>query len=213
MAVAAPWIQDDGEFYTRVAIASEEVEGLSAVRGDIYTEYGLSDDWTLTGKLEAVAFEDKASDFNRQGWRATARRQLFQRGGFLGSIEIGALQGEAIGGANGCETLGAEARAGVAWSGKWRKTETFSFAEVAGRYHDNCHRERFEFGVGQKMTKNIWSVTQVWVERGDQNANSDKTQTELLWKAKNWEASLGYRQELGGQFKEQSVFLSLAKKY
>lgn len=212
-ALAAPWIQEEGGLYTRIALAAEEVEGLSAWRGDVYGEYGVSDKWTLTAKLEGVAFEDSASDFNRQGWRATGRRQLFQYKGWLGSVEIGALQGEAIGGANGCETLGAEARAGVAWSGAWQKTETFTFAEVAGRFHDGCRRERFEYGLGQRLTRNVWSVSQVWIERGNRNARSDKLQTEFLWKAKSFEASIGYRQEMGGQFEEESIFVSFAKKY
>ncbi len=212
-ALAAPWIQEEGGLYARVALASEEVEGLSAWRGDAYGEYGLTDAWTVTAKLEGVAFEQAASDFNRQGWRATARRQVFQSGGWLGAVEIGALQGEAIGGANGCETLGAETRAGVAWSGTWQKTETFTFAEVAGRFHDGCRRERFEYGLGQKLTRNIWSVSQVWIERGNLNARSDKLQTEFLWKAAAFEASIGYRQEMGGQFEEESIFVSFAKKY
>lgn len=205
-AAAAPWIQEAEGIYTRIAYSREEVEGLQAHRGDLYGEYGLTPFWTLTGKLEGVAYDD-AEDFNAQGWRATARRKVFSRGNFIGSIEFGALQGAAIGGANGCETLGAETRAGLAWSGAWRKTDVFAFTEIAERVHDGCQRHRFEFGYGQRATKNIWAVTQVWLERGTQNAASDKVQTELLWKADTFEISLGYRQENG------RVFVAFARRY
>jgi len=212
MASAAPWVQSDGDFYTRIAIASEEIEGLQAYRGDIYGEYGLTDRWTLTGKVEAIAYED-ADDFNAQGWRATLRRNVFKRGAFIGSVEFGALQGAAIGGSNGCETLGAEMRGGMAWSGKVRKIDTFVFAEVVGRLHEDCRRERFEFGLGQRMTKNIWTISQVWIERGTQNAESDKLQSELLWKGESYDLSIGYRQENGRQFDEQGIFVALAKRF
>ncbi len=212
LAWAAPWVQDDGGLYTRIAVASEEIEGLQAYRGDIYAEYGWTKNWTLTSKLEAVAFEE-AQDFNAQGWRVSARRKVLKRGNLVGSIEFGALQGAAISGLNGCETIGVEMRAGAAWSGKLRKIDTFAFAEAAGRIHTGCQRHRYALGIGQRATKNIWVVTQVWIDRGSQNTKSDKVQTELLWKGKVIEASIGYRQELGGQFEEQGIFIALAKRY
>lgn len=211
-AGAAPWIQPEGEGYLRTAIAAEEVEGLYAHRADIYGEYGLGEDWTVSAKLEAIAYQD-AKDFNAQGWRATARRKLFSYKNLVGSAEIGVLQGAAIGGANGCETLGAEARAGLAWSGEWRKRDTFSFAELVGRQHDGCQRERFEFGFGQRVSKNIWTISQVWIERGSQNAESDKMQSEVLWRQNSWDFSLGYRQENGRQFDEVGYFIAIAKRY
>ncbi|GAB5457463.1 MAG: hypothetical protein Hens3KO_04930 [Henriciella sp.] len=211
-ARAAPWVQPEGDLYARVAIATEEVEGLHARRADIYGEYGLTENWTLSAKSEAVAYED-AEDFNAQGWRATARRRLFTYKGFVTAIEVGALQGAAIGGANGCETLGAEARIGAAWSGTWRKRETFAFSELVGREHDGCQRQRFEFGLGQRVTKNIWTISQVWIERGSQNAESDKLQSELLWRQESWDFSLGYRQENGRQFDETGVFFAVARRY
>ena len=212
LALAAPWVQGDGELYVRTAIASEQVESLEGYRADIYAEYGLSERWTLSLKSEAVAYPD-AQDFNVQGWRATARRQMFASGGFRASLEGGLLQGAAIGGRNGCETLGAEVRGGVAWSGTWRKTETFTHLEFASRLHDGCRRDRFEFGLGQKLIGPIWSVSQLWYEDGTVNARSQKNQTELLWKAEAFEASVGYRKENGGFFDEEGIFIALAGRF
>lgn len=211
-AMAAPWIQEEGALYTRVSLANEEVEGLQGWRGDAYAEYGVSEFWTVTAKLEGVAYEE-ASDFNGQGWRVTARRRLYQRGTFNMTTELGLLQGEAIGGRNGCETLGAETRAGASWSGEWRKRQTFTFAEIAGRFHNGCNRQRYEFGFGQQASKHIWNVTQVWIERGDTNTKSDKVQSELLWRGDFADYSIGYRNENGGRFREESIFLAFAKRF
>ena len=211
-AWAAPWVAEQGSWYVRGAAAREVVEGLDAWRADVYGEYGLTPDWTLSAKVEGVAYDD-ASDFNAQGWRATARRKVFQRGSLVGSLEFGALQGAAIGGANGCDTFGGEFRGGLAWSGQVRQIDAFAFAEVAQRRHDDCRRDRLELGVGQRVTQNVWTVTQVWLERGTQNAESDKLQTELMWRAGAFDASFGYRQENGRVFDESGIFIALAKRF
>lgn len=212
MAAAAPWVEAEGGLYVRVSLASEEVETLQGHRADAYAAYGLTENLTLTLKAEAVAYGD-AEDFNAQGWRATARRRLYQKGTFLISAEAGLLQGAAIGGRNGCETLGAEVRGGSAWTGKWRKRETYVFGEVAARFHNGCNRERYEFGIGQQATKNVWNVTQVWIERGSENAKSDKVQSEIIIRDGSIDYSLGYRNENGGRFQEESIFIALAKRF
>lgn len=211
-AAAAPWILAPGKVYTRVSLANERVEGLTAWRGDVYGEYGLAGRLTASLKLEAVSYPD-ASDFDAQGWRATLRRRLFQSGGFLVSIEGGLLEGAAIGGRNGCDTLGSEVRLGAAWSGQWRKRQSFAFLETARREHEACQRDRIEFGLGQQLSENIWSVSQYWRERGSPNAASDKVQSEILLRDGSMDYSLGYCNENGGAFIEESIFLAIAKRF
>ncbi|MDJ0921090.1 MAG: hypothetical protein QNI84_08170 [Henriciella sp.] len=198
--------------YTRIAFAAEEVEGLQAQRQDIYAEYGVTDLWTVSAKAESIRYDD-ASDFNATGWRASVRRKLFQVNGFNASVEFGALEGAAIGGANGCETLGGEVRTGLAWSGEVRDQQSYMFAEIAGRFHEDCQRERLEIGFGQQLRGPLWGVTQVWLEQGTQNARSNKLQSELVWRGKALDFSVGYRQEYGGQFEEQGLFVSAARRF
>lgn len=211
-AAAAPWVQEDGKLYTRISIADEVVEGLSGIRSDAYAEYGVRPDWTLTFKAERIEYGD-APDFNSDGWRATARRQIWRFGSFRIAGEVGALQGAAIGGRNGCDSLGLEARTGLAWSGVWRDREMFAFGEIAGRYYDACQRERFDAGIGRQVSENIWNITQAWIERGSPNAQSYKIQSELLWRTELADFSFGYRQEVGGAFQEESIFLAVANQF
>ena len=212
MAAAAPWVQEDGGLYARLSLAEEDVEQLSGQRSELYLEYGLSDRFTVTGKTDRVAYHNGA-DFNTTGWRSSLRYAVWQNGSLAVSLEAGLLQGAAIGGRNGCDQLGAELRSGLGWSGAWRNRSTYLFGEVAGRFHKNCQRERYALGLGQETSENLWSVTQIWIERGDQNAASDKVQTEMLWRTGSADFSFGYRRENGGFFEEESIFVALARQF
>jgi len=212
-ATAAPWTHDDGALYARASVAQEQIEGLSAWRADLYAEYGLSDTLTLSLKTEAVAFESGAEDFDTQGWRATLRQRIFQSDTFNLTLEGGVLKGGAIGGTNGCETLGIEVRGGASWSGDLWDHQTFTFAEAVQREHERCRRTRYEAGFGQEIVDNLWSVTQVWIQRGPQRGDSNKTQTEMMWRREHADYSVGYRREYGGNFREESIFLAVAKRF
>lgn len=211
-AAAAPWTLEPGALYTRVSIAREQVEGLSAWRGDLYGEYGLREALTASYKLEAVVYPE-AEDFNAQGWRASLRQRLVQIGAFNVTGEVGLLEGAAIGGRNGCDRLGTELRFGASWSGHWRERQSFAFVETARREHEACQRDRVEIGIGQQISENIWSISQLWRERGAPNAVSDKLQTEFLWRQDDFDYSFGYRNENGGSFTEESIFIAVANRF
>lgn len=208
-ASAAPWLQDKQQFYTRIEMANEVVNGLRGTRTDLYLEYGAARDWTVSLKASNLSY-DGAEDFNTNGWRATVRRRLFSTGPFVASAEAGLVQGAAIGGRSGCDPLGFEARGGLGWSGTWKTRDIYAFGEVASRTYDNCRRQRLALGLGQQTAKQVWSVTQVWLEQGDSIAHSYKLQSELLWRTKIADVSIGYREEFGGAFEEESVFIAIA---
>ncbi|WP_300392967.1 hypothetical protein [Henriciella sp.] len=215
-ASASPWARGDSELYSRLALSRHNVEGLSGTRIDAYSEYGLTEDWTVTGKYEGLYF-DRFGEFNRDGWRVTARRGFHIAEGVVASLEGGMLQGEAIGGAAGCDAFGAEARIGVGQSsqlGGKTKMDIFWFAEGALRAHDDdCMRERLEIGFGQRVYQDVWLVSQAWFDQGDQNAASSKYQLEYLWKAQGFDVSAGTMLEFGGEFDESAFFISFAKTF
>lgn len=212
MAWAAPWIQEEGAWYTRASMVREIVEGLDGHRGDAYLEYGWSETWTLTLKGEGVHYSG-VDGFNSRGWRATARRLLYDSDRLKVSAETGLLQGAAIGGRNGCEQLGTEARMGVSWTSRPRRNPYYLFMEGAGRFHGNCQRQRLEVGYGIEPFQSIWTITQIWIERGAADANSDKLQTEILWETEYLDMSFGFRSEFGGAFEEQGAFIAIARTF
>ncbi|MEO1643211.1 MAG: hypothetical protein AAFR74_07720 [Pseudomonadota bacterium] len=211
-AAAAPWHVGDNALYTSVSISNGEVEELQNTRSSFYGEYALNPKWTVTAKLESVAFED-ASDFNSDAWRSTVRRTYNFSDTIRFSLEGGLLQGEAIGGFGSCSRIGAEVRAGAAWTGKIRKADSYSYVELAQREHDGCSRTLTEFGIGREATEKIWLVTQAYVEDGGGLARSYKTQSGILWKGERNEVMLGYRNEQGGEFQEDAVFVSIARRF
>ena len=208
-ALAGPWTLPDGAAYVRTSVAREDVETLRAWRGDAYGEYGLTDDWTASLKIESVLFEG-AADYNSDGIRATLRRRGFRNDYFTTSLEVGVLAGAAIGGAQGCDSPGGELRVGIGGSVDGTPVDPFIPAnsntgfvllEVAGRAHaDGCQTGRIEFGYGEEILPSVWTITQVWIERGNTNSPSDKIQ-------------FGVRQEFGGAFEEDGMFIALARRF
>ena len=196
-AHASPWGQGEGEIYARVAAFQGDVEGLSSSRLDLYAERGFGAGWTATAKYERGSY------------------QLSEK--LVASIEGGVLEGEAIGGAAGCQSIGVEARTGLGRSfqtGKKRPRNAFWFLEGAMRAHDDgCQRFRIEAGYGREMIKNGWAITQLWVDQGSENAASQKYQVEYLWRTPVGDLSAGSQIELGGAFEETSVFVALARRF
>ena len=214
-ANAGPWVRSSDETYSRLSYSRATIESLDASRLDAYSEHGLTDDWTLTLKYERLQF-DNYQEYNREGWRGTVRRGFHLPVGLVASLETGLMQGTATGGAAGCESFGAEARAGLGQSfnfpGRKQASPAFWFAEAAYRSHDDgCARQRLEFGYGQRVFGDVWAISQAWFEDGSHNSRSSKYQFEYLWKADVVELSLGAQSEFGGQFEDNSVFVAISK--
>jgi len=212
-AEAGPWLREPGEFYTRVSVAAEEVDGLEARRYDFYGEFGLNERWTVTAKAEHVDFVD-ARDFNRDGFRATVRRDLWRRDTALVSVEVGAVYGAAIGGVRGCDRVGGEARLTGGASGRWDGALWFGFADLATRIHaEGCWRDRLEIGAGREITRDLYITNQIWIERGNEESRSDKFEAGLLYRHALADFGLAYREEFSGRFDESSVVVSLARRF
>ncbi|MEO0785415.1 MAG: hypothetical protein AAFY10_06920 [Pseudomonadota bacterium] len=212
-AEAGPWLREPGEIYTRASVALEDVEGLEARRYDFYGEIGLADRWTLTAKAERVDFVD-AKDFSRDGYRATIRRDLWRRETALVSVEVGAVYGAAIGGVRGCEEIGGEARLTGGASGRWDGARWYGFADVATRVHnEGCWRDRLEIGAGREIFRDVYITNQIWLERGSEEARSDKFEAGLLYRHAAADFGIAYREEFSGRFDESSVVISVAKRF
>ena len=213
MAEAGPWLRDPGEFYGRISLAAETVEGLDARRIDVYGEYGLTDRWTLTAKAERVDFVD-ARDFSRDGYRATLRRDLWRRETALVSVEVGAVYGAAIGGVRGCDQVGGEARLTGGASGRWDGARWYGFADVATRVHgEGCWRDRLEIGAGREIHRDLYVTNQIWIERGSESSRSDKYEAGLLYRHALADFGIAYREEFSGRFEESSVVISVARPF
>ena len=214
-ASAGPWGQGAGNTYAEIAVLGQRIDGIGAARGELYAEYGLTDKWTLIGQLEGVTFPALQGQ-DQYAFRATARRQFWQKGRFSAAFEGGLVGGEAIGGTiGGCDSVGGEARISLGATGRTKRNERawFAFVDGAIREHGNCRRQRIEAGFGREIRPKWWTVNKVYLETGTDNARSIKLDSKISRQFGRNELGLGYRQEVGGRFREIGVVVSLVRRF
>jgi len=208
-ASAGPWAQAPGGWYAEAKITEEELEDVRGNRVELYGEYGLAPDWTVTFKSEAVAYE-VGSQFDKEFWRATLRRQLLSHKGWAVGVEGGLVHGSSLAGVFGCDGWGAEARLSGGLSGLRGGRNFYVFADaVAIRHEDGCIRQRAEFGYGVDIWQDFFISQQLWIERGNETADSNKYETKLGYHFDWADLAVGYREEFAGEFDEHAVLLAL----
>lgn len=209
-AWAAPWTQSDGGIYLRGAYASETLNGVEADRADAYGEYGVGQDWTVTGKVEAVAYEGPDSILDSESYRLTARRALWRHEGWVAGAEVGALYGATAAGVFGCNAAGGEARLSGGYSGQRKGRSFYAFADVAVlAYEDGCRRDRVELGYGSQLSGRVHLSQQLWLEQGNESATSYKYETMISYHFDKFQLSGGYREEFGSAFDESAWVIAV----
>lgn len=217
-AVAGPWTHDKGGGYLQAAVLGERIDGEDAARLELYGEYGLTSKWTISTQFDALTFPELAG-FDQFAYRATARRQFWQSGIWRAAFEGGVVGGEAIGGTvGGCSSVGGEARVSLGAGGQnKRERDWFAFADVIIREHGNCRRQRFEFGYGQEIFPNWYSVNKVFLEEGGGESSGDprsaKLESVISRRFGRIDLGLGLRQEFGGRFNETGIIISLERRF
>lgn len=208
-AQAAPWVRDDDGWYARALVAHDDLNGAEGWRADLYGEYGLADNWTVTVKSEAVRYANSA-EFDRESWRLTLRRELLNVGNWTLGAEAGAIQGSTTTGLDSCTGLGFEARTGLGYSGEVKGQKFYTFADVAYiEQESGCTRRRAEIGYGSDLTDRIFLSQQVWIEEGDRSASSIKLENQIGIHFDKVDVSLGYREEVGGEFEETAILVAV----
>jgi hypothetical protein len=210
LADAAPWVRDEGGWYGRALVARDTLGGAEGWRADGYAEYGLNDDWTLTAKAEAVTYPDFEA-FDREAYRLTLRRHLFARGSWTAGVEAGPIYGSTATGLSLCEGAGFESRTGIGTSRVSKAGHPwYVFADAAYiAQGDACSRARAEIGYGADLSRRVFVTQQVWIEEGERTANSLKLENQIGLHFGAVDVSLGYREELGGEFEETAILIAV----
>ena len=213
-AWAAPWTQSDGGYYARGAYVSETLDGVGANRFDGYGEYGVTRNWTVTGKAEAVAYGGEDAVLDSESYRLTVRRALWRHNGWVAGAELGAIYGATAAGVFGCQAAGGEARLSGGYSGARKGRSFYAFADVAVlAYDDGCQRERVELGYGSQLYGRVHISQQVWLEQGNQSATSYKYETMLSYHFDKFQLSGGYREEFGPAFDENAWVIAVTVRH
>ena len=208
-AAAGPWAQGQGNWYARALITDQQLDGVAGNRLELYGEYGFAEKWTVTAKSEAVQYE-LGSQFDREANRLTIRRELVSSRGWTVGVEAGAVYGSAVAGVFGCEGIGGEVQLSGGLSGTRGGRNFYAFADVAAiRHEDGCQRQKLDIGYGVDLWKEIYLSQQLWIERGNVTAKSDKYETQLGYHFPWADVAVGYRDEFGGAFDEQAVLIAV----
>lgn len=208
-AEAAPWTQAEGSWYGRALLARDTLNSADGWRADLYAEYGLTRNLTLTAKSEAVTYEGFEA-FDRDTFRLSLRRQLLQRGNWTLGAEAAYLEGSTSTGFTRCDGRGTEIRTGLGYTGERKGRQFYAFGDAAFiRQQNGCDRWRAELGYGSDLTRHIFLTQQLWIEEGNLTARSVKTESQI---GVHWgpaDVSLGYREEIGGAFEETAVLIAV----
>ena len=213
VAVAGPWGQEDGNLFARVAYSAEQIDGAEAWRADVYGEYGLNQNWTAIAKVESVQFPN-AAEFDAAEARLIFQRQMFSNKYIVVAAGGGLVSGAAIGGVDGCNSLGGEVRASIGSSGAISDREWYASVDYSDRWHsDGCQRTKMDFVTGFEIGKNTIISPQVYVERSNRGADSIAVQMEWIRQTPWFDLTVGYKYESGDLFEQQATIIAISRKF
>ena len=212
-AVAGPWGQEDGKIFARAAYSTEQIDGADAWRADLYGEFGLSENWTLIGKVESVQFPD-AAEFDASEARLVIQRRLLNRSSFVLAAGGGPVYGAAVGGVVGCETIGAEARTSIGSVGRLGKRDWYASLDLSGRWHsDGCQRHKLDLVTGFEVGRNTVFSPQVYVEQSNRGADSVAVQLEWIYQTPQFDLTFAHKYENGNLFDQQATIIAISKRF
>ncbi len=80
----------------------------------------------------------------------------------------------------------------------WRSLGYYLFADVAAiSRQEGCLRQRAEFGYGAEISDRIFVTQQVWLERSNDGAESNKYESQIGYHLGQFDVAAGYREEFG----------------
>ena len=208
-AFAGAWTQAKGDGYRATSVSRERGDFGESWRHESYLEYGLTPRYTLSGKLETLWRLD-AQFSDRTTGELSIRRQLYRTENSVVSIQAGALLGEALEG-DTCEGEGGEVRLSYGRNLNLSGKAAYVVVAAAHRKRGTCDRNKVDFAVGVDLSEN-WNVqVKAFGETG--GGDSLKLETMLSQKIRESYLGIGVREEVGGQFNETGVFVSLWKRF
>lgn len=86
----------------------------------------------------------------------------------------------------------------------------YLFSDFAMISHqDGCVRHRAEFGYGADISDRNFVTQQIWLERSNDSADSNKFESQVGYHFGHADVSVGYREEFGGAYEENAYLIAL----
>ncbi len=210
-AYASPWAQPVHEGYQSVSVARETGEFGETLRQDTYLEYGAFQNWTLSGKFETVWRLNAATLDQRSAGFVRLQREIIHTDQIVVSGIVGALAGERLDD-EGCGGFGSEIGASVGHSRELAGASVYAFAEALTGARRDCEHATLDVVVGTQLNDN-WTLEVKGFSEQFPGREFIKTELTASRKIGKFALGAGVRREVSGAFDEDSVFMSIFRKF
>lgn len=208
-ANAGAWTQPKGEGYRATMLARERGDFGESWRHESYLEYGLTPKYTISGKLETLWRMDKQFS-DRTAGELSLRRQIHRTDTSVISVQLGALLGEALEG-DVCEGEGGEVRLSYGRNISLGTKAGYVVVEAAHRRRGACDRNKVDLAFGVDLSEKWNFQAKAFAETG--GGDSLKLDAMISRKMRESYLGIGVREEVGGNFNETSLIMSVWKRF
>lgn len=209
-AMASAWTLDKDAGYQSMNVSYEQGDFGKNWRQDSYLEFGMSKDWTVTGKMETV-WREEANYNDRSSGELGLKREIWQHGNWHLSGQTSLFVGEKLDDL-ACGGLGAEAGVAIGYSGEFSGKPLYAFAETAAGARQGCEHVTVDAVIGMQPQPK-WDVQ--FKAFSEQYPGREFLKMEVGVSRQVGENFLGVgiRKEVSGAFDEESAFMSIWRKF
>lgn len=209
-AVASAWTLEKDTGYQSINVSYERGDFGRNWRQDSYFEAGVTQDWTVTGKVETV-WREEANYNDRSSGEAGAKRRLWQSDTLSVAGQTTVFVGEKLDDLS-CGGFGAEVGVAVGYSNKIGGRPIYAFSEVATGARQGCEHATLNAVIGFQPTEK-WDLQVKAFSEQYPGREFFKLEMDISRKIGKQFVGIGVRNEVSGAFDETSAFMSIWRKF
>ena len=210
IAYAGAWVQEKKAGYQSLNVSYEDGDFGRGWRQDSYLEYGLKEDWTVTGKWETVWRQHMGYN-DRSSGKVGIRRQFWRRDNWSIVGHSAFFFGEQLDDQS-CGGFGGEVGAAIGYSGEFGGKQAYAFTKSAIGARQGCEHATTDLIVGIQPAE-LWDVQIKTFAEKFPGREFLKMEVGVSRQIKESYVGVGVRKEISGAFEENSAFISIWKKF
>ncbi|MFC7290023.1 hypothetical protein [Hirschia litorea] len=210
VAHASAWTLPKNAGYQSLNVGYERGDFGKNWRQDSYLEFGMTDDWTVTGKMETV-WRAEANYNDRSSGQIGAKREIWSKDAWHMTAQSTVYVGEKLDDQS-CGGFGGEFGVAAGYSQGWKNSKLYGFAEIATGARQGCEHVTVDAVVGYQPDEK-WDVQVKAFSEQYPGREFAKLEVGVSRRFGKSYMGVGMRQEMSGAFEENSVFMSIWKQF
>lgn len=207
---ASAWTLPKDTGYQSLNVGYERGDYGDNWRQDSYLEFGMTNDWTVTGKMETV-WRAEANYNDRSSGQIGLKREIWQKDAWHVTGQSTVYVGEKLDD-EACGGLGAEVGVAAGYSKMWGDTSLYGFVETATGARQGCEHVTVDAVIGYQPDRK-WDVQVKAFSEQYPGREFSKLEAGISRKFGDSYIGVGARQEMSGAFEENSVFMSIWRQF